>query len=311
MTAAGLGERCADRSRRHADRPSRRMVALHRVGLFADVPGRTLAAAGARDQVDSAEASSSSRSAAVEEHLYAVVSGSLRVHRGDRVIAELGPGSTVGELAALVPRAALRIGHGARGDDLPADRPAGPRGASPIDRPSPPGSSPRWSPCSGSGRGWRPTRRPRERARRLRPWSRRGGSPPSPGVRCDGRAARHRRQCDVPRGLRVRLAPATYIAIALLRIVVSGAIARTAQRFDLLGIALSVLGAAAAGIGLAWIVARGGTAVWVSVPLLVLFLILIQLGFVFIGGRARAGCSTSPGSRPASRGSWPASRSAP
>ena len=47
-----------------------------------------------------------------------------------------------------------------------------------------------------------------------------------------------------------------------------------------------MLGAAAAGIGLAWIVARGGTAVWVSVPLLVLFPILIQLGFVFIGGQA-------------------------
>ena len=79
--------------------------------------------------------------------------------------------------------------------------------------------------------------------------------------------------------------PATYIAIGAAGIVVSGAVARTAQRFDLLGIALVVLGAAAAGIGVSWVLARAGAA-WVSVPLLVLFPILIQLGFVFIGGQA-------------------------
>jgi hypothetical protein len=80
--------------------------------------------------------------------------------------------------------------------------------------------------------------------------------------------------------------PATYIAIGFAGIVVSGAIARTAERFDLLGIALSVLGAAAAGLAVAWAVAARGDAPWVSVPLLVLFPILIQLGFVFIGGQA-------------------------
>ena len=80
--------------------------------------------------------------------------------------------------------------------------------------------------------------------------------------------------------------PATYIAIGAAGIVVSGAVARTAQRFDLLGIALVVLGGAAAAIGVAWVIARGGGASWVSVPLLILFPILIQLGFVFIGGQA-------------------------
>ena len=35
--------------------------------------------------------------------MYAVVRGRLRVHRGERTITHLGPGSTVGELAALVP----------------------------------------------------------------------------------------------------------------------------------------------------------------------------------------------------------------
>ncbi len=79
--------------------------------------------------------------------------------------------------------------------------------------------------------------------------------------------------------------PATYVAIGVAGVIVSGAVARTARRFDLLGISLTVLGAAAAGLGLSWLLARGG-ALWVSVPLLVLFPILIQLGFVFIGGQA-------------------------
>ena len=41
---------------------------------------------------------------AVEAHLYAVVEGRVRVHRGDQTLVELGPGTTVGELAALVPQ---------------------------------------------------------------------------------------------------------------------------------------------------------------------------------------------------------------
>ena len=79
--------------------------------------------------------------------------------------------------------------------------------------------------------------------------------------------------------------PVTYIAIGAAGILVSGAVARAAQRFDLLGISLVVLGGAAIGIGVSWILATGGDAAWVSVPLLVLFPILIQLGFVFIGGQ--------------------------
>ncbi len=80
--------------------------------------------------------------------------------------------------------------------------------------------------------------------------------------------------------------PVTYIAIGAAGIAVSGAIARTAQRFELLGIAVVVLGGAAVGLIASWIVAAGGDGAWVSVPLLVLFPILIQLGFVFIGGQA-------------------------
>ena len=81
-----------------------RVVALHRVGLFADVPGRTLAAVAQRaTEVEVAEGALVIAEGAVEEHMFAVVRGSLRVHRGDRVIVDLGPGATVGELAALVP----------------------------------------------------------------------------------------------------------------------------------------------------------------------------------------------------------------
>src|SRR5215204_5837651 len=81
-----------------------RVVALQRVDLFADVPGRTLAAvAGRAAEIAVTAGTRVIAEGAVEDHLFAVVSGRLRVHHGDRTIVELGPGSTVGELAALVP----------------------------------------------------------------------------------------------------------------------------------------------------------------------------------------------------------------
>lgn len=79
--------------------------------------------------------------------------------------------------------------------------------------------------------------------------------------------------------------PVTYIAIGGAGILVSGAVANAAKRYDLLAIARVVLGGAAIAIGASWVLATGGNAAWVSVPLLVLFPILIQLGFVFIGGQ--------------------------
>ena len=81
-----------------------RVAALHRVQLFAGTPGRVLVAV--------AEAAIEKRisigevlmeEGAVEAHLYAVVEGRVKVHRGDRTLVELGPGATVGELAVLVP----------------------------------------------------------------------------------------------------------------------------------------------------------------------------------------------------------------
>lgn len=113
-----------------------RVVALQRVALFADVPGRTLAGLARRaTEVDVDEGAPVIVEGAVEEHLFTVVRGTLRVHHGPREITTLGPGSTVGELAALVPepRSAsvtaierstlLRIDKPVL-DELLADRPA-------------------------------------------------------------------------------------------------------------------------------------------------------------------------------------------
>jgi CRP-like cAMP-binding protein len=117
-----------------------RVVALHGVGIFADVPGRTLAALAQRaSELEVAAGTLVIEAGAVEEHLYAVVRGRLRVHHGARTVTELGPGSTVGELAALVPepRTAsvtaleatllLRIDRSLL-EELLADRPALARG---------------------------------------------------------------------------------------------------------------------------------------------------------------------------------------
>jgi CRP/FNR family transcriptional regulator, cyclic AMP receptor protein len=81
-----------------------RVAALHRVQLFAGIPGRVLAAvAEAAVETRFSPGEVLMEDGAVEAHLYAIVDGRVRVHRGDRAIVELGPGATVGELAALVP----------------------------------------------------------------------------------------------------------------------------------------------------------------------------------------------------------------
>lgn len=81
-----------------------RVAALHRVDLFAGVPGRVLAAvADVAEEVRAAPGEVLIEEGAVEAHLYALVEGRVRVHRDGRTVAELGPGVTVGELAVLVP----------------------------------------------------------------------------------------------------------------------------------------------------------------------------------------------------------------
>jgi CRP-like cAMP-binding protein len=81
-----------------------RVIALQRVRLFADVPGRVLAAVARRaTEHEIAAGAPVIVEGAVEDHLFAVVQGSLRVHAGEHDLTTLGPGATVGELAALVP----------------------------------------------------------------------------------------------------------------------------------------------------------------------------------------------------------------
>ncbi len=81
-----------------------RVAALHRVDLFAAVPGRVLAAvAEVATEVRTEVGGVLIDEGAVEASLYAIVEGRVRVHRGDETLVELGPGVTVGELAALVP----------------------------------------------------------------------------------------------------------------------------------------------------------------------------------------------------------------
>jgi CRP-like cAMP-binding protein len=81
-----------------------RVAALHRVDLFAGVPGRVLAAvANAADEVRASPGAVLIEEGAVEEHLFAIVEGLVRVHRGSQTLAEFGPGVTVGELAVLEP----------------------------------------------------------------------------------------------------------------------------------------------------------------------------------------------------------------
>jgi CRP/FNR family cyclic AMP-dependent transcriptional regulator len=82
-----------------------RVTALHCVDLFAGVPGRVLAAVAATaDEVTVEAGSTFIEHGAVEDCLYVVVSGRVRVHRGDSTLVELGAGSAVGELAVFVPQ---------------------------------------------------------------------------------------------------------------------------------------------------------------------------------------------------------------
>jgi CRP-like cAMP-binding protein len=81
-----------------------RVAALHRVDLFATVPGRVLAAV-ARTLTETIVPAGGPviTAGALEDHLFVIVGGRVGVHDGEYPLGELGPGTTVGELAALVP----------------------------------------------------------------------------------------------------------------------------------------------------------------------------------------------------------------
>ena len=117
-----------------------RVAALHKVVMFAGIPGSTLAAVARQaTEVTVEPGEPVVVEGAVEDHLFVIVDGLVRIHHGDRTLTELGAGATVGELAALVPepRSAsataierttmLRLDKPVL-DELLADRPALARG---------------------------------------------------------------------------------------------------------------------------------------------------------------------------------------
>jgi hypothetical protein len=80
--------------------------------------------------------------------------------------------------------------------------------------------------------------------------------------------------------------PLTYVGIALVGTAASAAIARAVARRPLPRVALVTETAVALLFVGAWAVLAGAGDPWVSAPLLVLFPVLLQLGFVFVGGQA-------------------------
>ena len=71
-----------------------RVAALHRVQMFAGIPGRVLAAvAEAAVEERASQGDVLMEEGAVEAHLYAIVEGRVRVHRGDRALRGDDPAS--------------------------------------------------------------------------------------------------------------------------------------------------------------------------------------------------------------------------
>jgi hypothetical protein len=79
--------------------------------------------------------------------------------------------------------------------------------------------------------------------------------------------------------------PLTYVGIAIVGTLLAAGIARTLRRWPLPRVAMAAEGGVALLFLAAWAVLRSG-GVWVSAPLLVLFPVLLQIGFIFVGGQA-------------------------
>lgn len=81
-----------------------RVAVLQRVDLFSAVPGPVLVGvARALDEVRFASGQPVIARGALEDWLFIVATGKVRVHIGDRELEERGPGSVFGELAILSP----------------------------------------------------------------------------------------------------------------------------------------------------------------------------------------------------------------
>ena len=81
-----------------------RVAVLHRAPLFAEVPGHALVpVARLLEEVHVDAGATFIEQGAVEDWLFVIAAGSVRVHIGDRTLAVLAPGQVVGELAVLAP----------------------------------------------------------------------------------------------------------------------------------------------------------------------------------------------------------------
>lgn len=78
---------------------------LSRVDIFAGTPEYILAAAARiAEGVEVAEGETFITEGAVEDSMYIIVEGRVRVHSKDQSIIDLGPGDSVGELTVLDPQ---------------------------------------------------------------------------------------------------------------------------------------------------------------------------------------------------------------
>lgn len=81
-----------------------RVAVLRRVPFLAEVPGHTLAAvARLLEEVRVEAGTRVIERGAVEDYLFVVASGRMRVHIGERTLAVTEPGGVVGEFAVLAP----------------------------------------------------------------------------------------------------------------------------------------------------------------------------------------------------------------
>jgi len=81
-----------------------RVAILKRVALFGEVPGHTLVAVARRlEEVSFEVGDRIIERGSVEDWLFVVAEGRIRVHIGELALTETGPGGVVGEFALLAP----------------------------------------------------------------------------------------------------------------------------------------------------------------------------------------------------------------
>ena len=81
-----------------------RVTILNNIPIFADIPGYILASvAGIVEEIELSAGETFIQEGAIEDCLYMIVDGRVRVHSQGKDILTLGPGQSVGELAVLDP----------------------------------------------------------------------------------------------------------------------------------------------------------------------------------------------------------------